>query len=725
MEETISVTLQDPSTSRDEALANTAFNRTITSRAPKYSFFKRRTSSQRSSKSMDSITDRGQLLAANGDLEGLKNALETQGVTLKDPDANGASLLHHAARENRIEVMQYLVESGIQLDSCDYQGNTALHIAVEEESIDAVHLLLNSGANDVVLNDKEEAAIHIAVRLGSLEVLRALLEHPIDILVTGYRKRTALHIAAALDRFDICRLLHEYARAQPGGGFKLCVSDEDELTPIHLAARKGSYRVLNVFFEVCKEHGYLPETIRGFLDEENNTPLHAAVDAGHASVVDVLLKNGASPLHSKYGHPPPIHMACSQGKLNMVRLMVDLCGPGILHKSDEHQRTPLHFSANSANSEKLIRYITQYDVNVNATDVQNRTALHIAVMSGSLNGVHTLLTKGADPMINDHHGHNALHYAVIHQRKATIMCLLQLPCAQQLVLDRGIKKECTPVHCALRLGYRDLVTPMVAVIGTHIEELIDYQGNNLLHLAAGNGDSVALTKLLTIPAYNKFLNEMNEVGATALHCAAGSGCSRCVQVLLEQGATSHKCHCGATPYMFACRKGNTLCAKILQQAFPFQRDCKDDEGNTCLHLAVMGGSSRTVTLLLDVGSQITKNLQQETFFDLILKKGDTECAVAVVSHDRWEDCLDFTSPHYAHPMIGLILHLPDVARQVLDRCHERCTLDKAHPQYFKYVRLLRIKQCHDDSENDDIDSDQSSDINDLQFPTIHYKGSLK
>ena len=674
-------------------------------------------------------------MATDGDLEGIKLALESPTVSLKDADANGVTLLHRAAMGNRVKVMKYLIESGIQLDARDNQGNTALHVSVEEKNIEAIHLLLNSGASDVVLNNREEAALHAAVRLGSIEVVRALLDHSIDIQVKGYRKRTALHIAAELDRVEICRMLHEYVQSMTlsqrfYSGFRLCVTDEDELTPIHLAARKGSHRSLQLFFEVCKEHGYMQETIRGFLDEENSTPLHAAIDGGHVAVVDVLLKNGASPLHSKDGNPLPIHIACSQGKLDMVKGMVDHCGSGILHKSDEHQRTSLHFSANSVNSAKLIGYIAQYGVGINATDDWNRTALHIAVMSGSLSSVEVLLGKGADPTVNDHHGHNALHYAVIHQRKAIIMCLLQLSCARQLVHDRGIKKECTPVHCALKLGYGDLVPPMFSVIGTQIEDMIDAQGNNPLHLAAGNGDSVTLVNLLAIPACNKFLNEVNEYGASPLHCAAGSSCSRCVQILLEQGATSHKCHCGATPGMFACRKGNIVCAKLLHQAFPFQKDWRDNDGNTSLHLAVLGKSPQTITLLLDLGAQLSLNYQRETFFALILKNVDTKCALSVINHSRWEECLDFTSPKFPHPMIGLIVCLPNVAKQVLDRCLESSTLDKTHAEYwekycFKYVCLRRTKSCHDDSEREGIKSDVMSDtssMDDLHFPTIHYRG---
>jgi len=89
------------------------------------------------------------------------------------------------------------------------------------------------------------------------------------------------------------------------------------------------------------------QTNGGQMDEENSTPLHAAVDAGHAEVVEVLLNHGACPLASKENQPPSLHLACSQGKLRMVQSMVKHCGKQILTHPDQHKRTPLHSSSNS------------------------------------------------------------------------------------------------------------------------------------------------------------------------------------------------------------------------------------------------------------------------------------------------------------------------------------------------------------------------------------------
>ena len=729
-DEKTGVFLQDPAQYRFEAMAATAFNpapyrRKVESKDTGI-FRKKRTSSKSVGLDVDGAKTCHQL-AREGDLNGLKSILEVVGSSLKGLDDTGATLLHSAVCGNQLKVMDYLIESGVAINARDENGDTALHVAVREGSIDALHLLLKNGASDVVLNSNEDAPIHIAARIDDTSAIEALLQHSIEIFVTGFRKRNALHVAAELDNIEVAKAIHDGVLASGTKQLRLCSADQDGLTAIHLAARNGSHRVLEFLIQVATEHGYSNEDILSFLDEENSTPLHAAIDRCHANVAEVLLRRGASPVTSKNDHPPPLHMACSLGKLEIVQSMVELCGAEILQQADMHGRTSLHYSANSAKSGKLISYITQYNIVVNATDIQGRTALHIAVMSGSLAAVKCLLNKGADPTLCDRNGHNTLHYAVIHNRKIIIGCLLELPCAKHLISCIG-DSECTPVHYALKLGYGHLAYPMVAVISSQINGMVDPKGNNLLHLAAGSGDCSIVANLLTLPACETLLNETNSCGSTPLHCAAAAGKTGCVKVLLEHGATSHKCHCGITPFMYACQMGNTECAKLLHQAFAFQRDWADDQGNSCLHLSVSSGNPLTLQLVLDLGATINHNFDQESFFDLIIRNGDAVCGSVIVDHDRWQECLDTSSPNHPHIMIGLIQSMPDLAKLVLDRCLVKSTFSAGHPSYwkkfcFKYIRLNtnNVLDCYQDNCYQD-EKVESLSIQDMEIPSIQYKG---
>lgn len=681
-----------------------------------------------------------QQLAASGDLESLKSFLELFGITLKERDENQATLLHHAASANQIAVMNYLINSGIELNATDKDGHTALHIAAIQGHIEALNLLLDNGINDSILNKELDAAFHIAVRVNNTDLVAAFLEHPdIDLVVAGYRKRTPLHVISEYDNVEVCEVIHnsilvkEHFKKKTC--FRLCAADEDDLTPIHLAARKGSHRVLDMYMTKCKLHGYPPEVVLGFIDEENSTPLHAAIDGGHTKVVEVLLKHGADPMVQKDSQIPPFLLACSQGKMDMIEIMLKCNNSDeVMACCDVYGHGCLHHSAQAINSSQIIPYLVSKGVQVNSLDNKGQTPLMMSIIAGSTSGVSTLLELGADVLIKDIEGKSALHHAVTRNRHKIALMLLELPCACSLVMNVDNRGN-SPIHHALKLGLSTFVNPMIAVIQCKLKNVKDCKGNNYLHLAAGSGNWRALTILLEIQECLKLLNETNNGGHTPLHTASLNGHTNCVEILLSHGAMIHKCHYGLTPFMYACYNGHAEVARILFTAHPFQLNWNDDKGQSPLHLAVASGNPQIITLLLDIGVPVTHNFAQESFFDQLIEKNDVRSAAAVIGHDRYQECLDLGSPVHPHPIIQLITHMPEIARKVLDRSHMKAELDHANPDYwekfdFKYLHLKKIPEHYsEEQETDGSDEDETEPMiadekETMQSHVIKYKGSL-
>jgi len=181
--------------------------------------------------------------------------------------------------------------------------------------------------------------------------------------------------------------------------------------------------------------------------------------------------------------------------------------------------------------------------------------------------------------------------------------------------------------------------------------------------------------------------------------------------------------------MYACARGHAECAKALYEAHPFQKDWTDDRGSTALHAAVRSGNPHVITLALDLGVTITHNFAQESFLDLILENRDAKSAMAVIKHQRWQECLDLASPLHPHPMVALIIHMPGVAKAVLDRCYTTAQLDREHPDYwekfdFKYLRLK--PRSGEDEDTEETNSEETTLLQPqelVQSPVIKYRGS--
>ncbi len=675
-------------------------------------------------------------LAADGSLDDLKQFIEEQGVSIKEKDKNGAMFLHSAVLNNQIAVMQYLIDSGIDLNAVDNDGNTALHLAVSKGYIEAARLLLGAGASDTILNKASDAPLHIIMRNNNTELLVAYLEYPVDIVVKGYRNRTPLHIASEKDNLEVCITLNDVILRNEHFkkiyGFRLCASDDDDLTPLHLAARVGSHKVLHYLISKCMTHGYPLEKVLSFLDEENSTPLHAAVDGGHLKVVETLIEFKADPSECKGKQLPPFLLACTQGKLDMMKLMVERYGKELVHCRDQYGQTALHRCAHCLNNAEMFHFLLENGAEIDSIDNEGRTPLLATIKTGSSCGVKILLVAGANIFIKDNNGLNSLHYTVKHKRKFVLRSLLEMPQASELVTDCD-KKGSSPLHLALNLGQNNLVAIMVTSAAEQLKDVKDVNGNNYLHLAAESGDWKALSILLDLPECQKLLNQTNKYGGTPLHLAAGGGHIRAVEILLSSGAMVHKCFSGSTPFMYACYRGHPEVAKMTFEAHPFQLAWADDLRNNALHLGAQSGCPQVITLLLDIGVPVTLNESGETFFDIILDKHLNKCAMAAISHERWQECLDIVSPQKEHAMISLVQSMPEVAKLVLDQSSTKADVPKEARGYwesynFKYLRL-KSEESSDASEiveeSEKVKLLKSDDHDYMASPLIMYKGSKK
>lgn len=60
-----------------------------------------------------------------------------------------------------------------------------------------------------------------------------------------------------------------------------------------------------------------------FFDSEGNVPLHSAVHGGDIRAVELCLKSGAKISTQQHDLSTPVHLACSQGAMDIIKLMFE------------------------------------------------------------------------------------------------------------------------------------------------------------------------------------------------------------------------------------------------------------------------------------------------------------------------------------------------------------------------------------------------------------------
>ena len=660
-------------------------------------------------------------LAAQGRLQELMPMLAGNRRSLKATDARGRTLLHAAAECGQREVAKYLIDevdgSHASLDIKDDDGNTALHLAVLNCHVDVADLLLSSGASAIVQNNRRMLPLHVALRKKECTEIVTIFTkyHDIDHKFKGFRDYTSLHIIAATNNLKALKILYEAAASGKPDDItdilQLQSVDRDGLTPIHLAARKGSYDVLDFMISKAIQHGLQPQKVFECLSEKESTPLHFAVESNSLQIVRILLKHGASSTAASGKQGPPIHLACSQNKLSMVRVMVEHCGRDILNCKNKQGQTPLHSCVTLLGGKQLVSFLLSCGSLLDMRDTSGHTPLQLAVRLGNVASVEQLLASGSSPLIKNVHGCNCLHIAIMFKRKEVFKRLLEHSCCTEMC-DMSNNEGDLPIHLALREGLSSFVMPLLK---STLREVTDKEENNYFHLAALSGDDKTIETLLNYPFAESMINATNSSGKTPLHCSGISGNLAIISLLLDHGAMVNKCHIGRTPFMYACSKGKLQSAKVLYEAHPFQRDWKDDQGNTALHLAACSGSTDVTLYCLDLGTVVSLNDKQNSFFDIIIKAVDSNLAETVLQHKRWEECLDTSCPTKPHPVKRLICRIPTAFQVVLNQSIQRSTLNPQHKDYwekynFKYISLPLDPTPHimDGSGRDDMKNKSAS-----------------
>lgn len=284
-----------------------------------------------------------------------------------------------------------------------------------------------------------------------------------------------------------------------------------------------------------------------------------SVSSGQAPLVQELLdrmKQHPSPDDSDRLSRVFWH-ACSEGSRDIIDLLVATDLVNYTYVDDINERSCLHVAAMTGRRD-LLELCTQHGADVRATDAYGRTALHYATMNGFSECASFLFTHHADIEARDHDGFTPLLYAIINGHT---------PCVQALIEAGAVTEphhdgDHVPLSLACYYGHTDIA---LMLYERGAKNLPNAESLYPLHLAARQGH-VKLCRMLAqqkedvdIPdKYNSW---------TPLFWAASDGHAECVRILIEAGCKINvKDEYGKTALYYAAWEGQMECMQLLIEA---------------------------------------------------------------------------------------------------------------------------------------------------------------
>lgn len=305
------------------------------------------------------------------------------GRALNRQNSVGWTPLLIACHRGHMELVSTLLSNHARVDVFDVEGRSALHLAAEHGYLQVCDALLT---NKAFINSKARngrTALHLAAMNGYAHLVKFLIrDHNAMIDVLTLKKQTPLHLAAASGQIEVCKLLLEL-------GANIDATDELGQKPIHAAAQNNYSEVVQLFLQqhpnlvmattkdgnTCAHIAAIQGSVKvieelmkfdrtGVISARNklndSTPLQLAAEGGHADVVRVLVRAGASCTDENKAGLTAVHLAAEHGHTNVLDVMRSTNTLRI--SSKKLGLTPLHIAAYYGQAGKDITYY--YDTNI-------------------------------------------------------------------------------------------------------------------------------------------------------------------------------------------------------------------------------------------------------------------------------------------------------------------------------------------------------------------------
>ena len=369
-----------------------------------------------------------------------------KGANVHSQDVKQQTCLHVASQTGNRDIVEVLLQYGADINALQ-SGRNALYCAAREGDQGVVDVLLNFGASAEAKAIQQAQALHHACRRGHTRTLRRLLQYGIDIDVVDVDRLTALHIAVQNGDETMVRLLLEHEAG-------IEAFDLGHLTALHHAVAQRQYHMIMLLLdsganiEARRIDGSTPLALAALngwviavkllvnkganihaVRNDGSSVLHCGALGGDLEIVSFLLHHKADPQAVCNDNFSVLHWAvlrdgCSR---TAIKLLLDLgivldplqlVHPGSFKMPDSisttvrqgimdvlitrgadptlanrYGETILHLAVKSL---QLVDFLIEAAVDIDAVDIEGRTALHRAAELGCSAVVSRLVHAGSD-----------------------------------------------------------------------------------------------------------------------------------------------------------------------------------------------------------------------------------------------------------------------------------------------------------------------------------------
>ena len=418
------------------------------------------------------------------------------------------------------------------------------------------------------MEQQPEDDILNAVQSGDIATVKKFLDEGVPVDLTDEEGWSLLHHAAALGQVEVINLLCKK-------GCRVDLIDNKGRTPLHYAATNGDIETIRLLIAMGSNVNSV--------DNKGNTPLKWSVMFEQNAAIEELTKHGGTvdveemePLLLPFQDPGHI---LGDGNNEVCQ-----SNPTELSTDNQHVKTAAKsndsYKHSDHNSRQTDLVTTQQCTDTNADTTQLEGDIFEAAQCGDTATVKGYLDLGVPVDVTDEDGWSPVHHAIAHRQVEAIRLLMDRGCLMNPVKNRKQTTKSSDLHITTEGG----------------SKYTEKQLYDDVFEAARCGDTATIQSYLNSGGP---VDLTDEDGRTLLHCAAGEGQIKVVELLIKRGCCIDqvdKNECTPLDYATAC--GHVQTVQLLEQ------QSRESLGMSALHVAAASGEIHLIEMLAKQGLDV-------------------------------------------------------------------------------------------------------------------------